>query len=343
MKCIKNILMISDDLGLRQQLYSLLESEGSSIHVSSARDVGMAWELFISEKPEVVMIDIDMQSFDTSILINKLESMSPIFVVGLTRDSELQESLCRTYENEKNRHYYQIPHNDEEVLMFRILVTHQLNQFDKSTKEIALDFMHQQKTRIVKKGDTVIAIGASTGGVEAIEKLLSELTDDVPPILIVQHMPENFIHKMSQRLNRISQLSVKVGEIGDVLRKGYVYIAPGGCHMMVQRNQDVYEIQLTKTQKVCHQMPAVDVLFHSVAKVIQDKSIGVILTGMGSDGALGLKAMHDAGAYTIAQDEATSQVFGMPHAAIMIGAVDESMPINEIGKIILKKVQKVHY
>jgi len=178
---------------------------------------------------------------------------------------------------------------------------------------------------------TVIAIGASTGGTEAIREVLTSLPPNMPGILIVQHIPAGFSLAFAKRLNDLCQLRVKEAADGDRLTAGLVLIAPGNFHMTLGRTGGEYRVTIQDGPRVCYQRPSVDVLFESVAEVAKGDAIGAILTGMGSDGAQGLLKMKQAGARTLAQDEASCVVFGMPREAIRMGAADRVTPLDRVA------------
>jgi two-component system chemotaxis response regulator CheB len=177
---------------------------------------------------------------------------------------------------------------------------------------------------------TVIAIGASTGGTEAIERVLTQMPADSPGIVITQHIPPVFSLAFANRLNQACAMEVKEACDGDVLGPGRALVAPGNLHMLLRRSGGVYRAAIKDGPMVCYQRPSVDVLFTSVAEVGGRDAVGVLLTGMGTDGARGLLRMKLAGARTIAQDEATSVVFGMPREAVRLGAADQVLPLGRI-------------
>jgi two-component system chemotaxis response regulator CheB len=184
--------------------------------------------------------------------------------------------------------------------------------------------------------DKVIALGASTGGVQALTEVISNLPATAPGVLVVQHMPARFTRSFADRLNDSCAIQVKEAEHGDTVIPGRVLLAPGGFHMRMHRSGARYYVEIADGPEVHHQKPSVDVLFQSVAKYAGANAVGAVLTGMGADGAEGLLAMKNAGARTIAQDEATSIVFGMPMEAIKCGAAEKVLPLNEIAKAALQ-------
>ncbi len=185
----------------------------------------------------------------------------------------------------------------------------------------------------------VIAIGASTGGTEAIAQVLAALPVDVPPVLVAQHIPEMFSRSFSDRVDRVSALAVREARDGDVALPGHAYVAPGNRHLTLRRDGVRLVCALTQAEPVNRHRPSVDVLFESVAEATRGKAVGVILTGMGCDGARGLKTMKESGAHTLAQDQATSVVWGMPGSAVELGAVDRVLPLERIADEIVRCVQ----
>lgn len=181
-----------------------------------------------------------------------------------------------------------------------------------------------------------IVVGSSTGGTEAVKVLLSSMPRNAPPILITQHMPASFTRSFVARLSVLCQMRVKQAEHQEKILAGVAYIAPGGSHMLLERIPgSVYRIVLSQEPPVNHHRPSVEVLFSAAARVLGSNAIGVMLTGMGKDGAAAMLKMHRAGAYNFAQDEASCVVFGMPREAIAIGAVDEIVPLDKIAGRVL--------
>ena len=183
---------------------------------------------------------------------------------------------------------------------------------------------------------SVIAVGASTGGTEAIQQFLMAMRPDAPGLVIVQHMPERFTHAFAERCNGLCPVHVREAKDGDLVSPGHALIAPGNLHMRVRRDGRRYRVALENGLPVNGHRPSIDVLFTSTAAAAGENAVGVILTGMGADGARGLSAMKRAGARTLAQDEATCVVFGMPREAIALGAVDHVLPLSELGRVALE-------
>ncbi|MDR2186577.1 MAG: chemotaxis response regulator protein-glutamate methylesterase [Azonexus sp.] len=188
---------------------------------------------------------------------------------------------------------------------------------------------------LARTTDQVIAIGTSTGGTQALEAVLTQLPATALGIVIVQHMPEKFTGMFAQRLNNLCQIEVREAKNGDRVTPGRALIAPGGRHMMLQRSGAQYVVNVADGPLVNRHKPSVDVLFRSVAKFAGANALGIIMTGMGDDGARGMKEMHEAGARTIAQDESSCVVFGMPKEAIKLGGVDQTLPLEQIPAAII--------
>jgi two-component system chemotaxis response regulator CheB len=188
---------------------------------------------------------------------------------------------------------------------------------------------------MVETTEKVVVIGASTGGTEALKTLLEALPPDAPGIVIVQHMPQMFTRAFANRLDGLCQITVKEAEANDTVLRGRALIAPGNHHMLLKRSGARYFVDIKEGPLVCRHRPSVDVLFRSAARYAGKNAVGVLLTGMGDDGARGMLEMKQAGAATIAQDEATSLVFGMPKEAIKLGAADKVLPLAAVGGAIL--------
>lgn len=192
----------------------------------------------------------------------------------------------------------------------------------------------------VASTEKLIVIGASTGGTEAIKEVLTRLPPDAPGVLVTQHMPEAFTRSFAQRLDGLCRIRVKEAEHGERVLPGHAYVAPGHSHLLLRRSGANYVTELSQGPAVNRHRPAVDVLFRSTANAAGQNALGVILTGMGKDGAAGMLEMKRAGAYNIAQDEATCVVYGMPREAVAAGGVDEVLPLREIAGRLLARLGK---
>jgi len=189
---------------------------------------------------------------------------------------------------------------------------------------------------IIETTEKVVVVGASTGGTEALREFLEVLPEDTPGVVIVQHMPEHFTAAFARRLDGLCRVSVKEAADNDTVIRGRVLIAPGNKHTLLKRSGARYYVEVKEGPLVCRHRPSVDVLFRSAARYAGNNAVGVIMTGMGDDGSRGMKEMHDAKAWTIAQDEQTCVVFGMPNEAIKLGGVDVVLPLGKIAPEVLR-------
>ena len=205
-----------------------------------------------------------------------------------------------------------------------------------TTPRLSADAVLPSLTNSIASTEKLIILGASTGGTEAIKEFLTKLPPDCPGILITQHMPEAFTLSFANRLDSLCKISVKEAQHGDRVLPGHAYIAPGHSHLLLKRSGANYVCELNQGPPVNRHRPSVDVLFRSAANCAGKNAIGVILTGMGKDGAIGMLEMKRAGAYNFAQDEATCVVFGMPKEAIATGGVDEVVPLQEMASRVMK-------
>ena len=189
--------------------------------------------------------------------------------------------------------------------------------------------------------EKIIVIGASTGGTEAVRSVLEAMPQDAPGIVVVQHMPQGFTTSFAKRLNGLCKINVKEASDGDSVLRGHALIAPGNNHTLLKRSGARYYVEVKQGPLVSRHRPSVDVLFRSAARYAGSNAVAAILTGMGDDGAAGMKEMHDAGAYTIAQDEKTSVVYGMPAVAVKHGGVDKVLPLQKIAAALLSTEESV--
>ncbi|MDD4952756.1 MAG: chemotaxis protein CheB, partial [Desulfovibrionaceae bacterium] len=185
--------------------------------------------------------------------------------------------------------------------------------------------------------EKVVLVGASTGGTEALRIFLEAMPLDSPAIAIVQHMPENFTAAFANRLNSLCRITVREAKDNDTLLRGQALIAPGNRHMLVKRSGARYHVEVKNGPLVCRHRPSVDVLFRSGSRYVGGNAVGVIMTGMGDDGAMGLRELHEAGAFTIAQDESSCVVFGMPQEAVKLGAADKILPLETIAREVVRR------
>jgi two-component system chemotaxis response regulator CheB len=335
------VLIVDDSAIVRKILNDELSKYPDIEVVGNAMDPYVARDKIIRLHPDVITLDLEMPRMNGLAFLAKLMKYHPLPVVVISsltpRDSEAAmkalelgaiEVICKP---EPGHNMSEISHKLVQAIRAAASaqIPKQQTHLDASPAERALDDFKLQNRR------KVIAIGASTGGTRAIESILRGLPASSPGTLIVQHMPEQFTATFAKRLNQICQMEVREAKDNDPLGPGIALVAPGNQHMLLQQNGDQYRVRVKTGPAVNHQRPSVDVLFQSVAHSAGSHAVGVLLSGMGADGAKGLLAMHEKGAYTLAQDEQTCVVFGMPKEAIRLGAVDRVAPIERIPDAII--------
>jgi two-component system chemotaxis response regulator CheB len=351
-------LIVDDSASVRQTLSSILGSDPEIEVIGTASDPFVAARRIQDEVPDVITLDVEMPHMDGITFLRKLMSQRPVPVVmcsSLTEEGS--ETLMQALEAGAV----------DVILKPRIDAAHflteakvricdavkgaaraRLRRFPgrretdgnpapakKLTADVTLAAPNGGQA-MARTTETVICIGASTGGTESLRVLLEALPADSPPILIVQHMPERFTAAFARRLDGLCQVEIKEAADGDTALRGRVLIAPGDRHMLLQRSGARYYVAVKDGPLVSRHRPSVDVLFRSAARFAGANAVGVIMTGMGDDGARGMLEMKQAGAYTVAQDEATSVVFGMPKEAIARGAVDKILPLDHLAAEILR-------
>lgn len=337
-----NVLVIDDSAVVRQVMTALL---GATMSVTTAADPLIAMSKMETRRPDVIVLDLEMPRMDGLTFLRKLMDESPLPVVVCSSFTEASSELTMRA--------LQLGAVDV-VLKPKVRVGEQLSDSAIALIDTVRAAAQARVGRVRSRTDTsgrqailpvrvagehphVIAIGASTGGTEVLKRLLDAMPADAPPIVIVQHMPERFTAAFARRLNETSAMSVREAAPGDVIQPGTAFIAPGDRHMMlVRQGRDAIGLALLDAPLVNRHRPSVDVLFSSAARTLGGAAAGVLLTGMGRDGARGLLEMRNAGALTIAQDEASSVVFGMPRAAIELGAAAKVLPAESIAAALLR-------
>jgi two-component system chemotaxis response regulator CheB len=342
-----NVLVVDDSAMVRQVMQAIL-GINSRITVRTAADPLIAWAKMQKEPPDVVITDLEMPRMDGLTFIRKIMAEMPTPVVvcsGLAaRGTELalralEEGAVEVIAKPKVgvRDFL----HESAVTLLDAVWSASLAQVrprpmpavPRLTADVVLP--RKGKSRCAGAPNGIIAVGASTGGTEALRVFLTALPTDCPPVVIVQHMPEVFTRAFAERLNRECEIEVEEARDGDRLQTGRALIAPGNRHMLVNRSGEELAVQIIDGPLVSRHRPSVDVLFRSVAISVGSKAIGVIMTGMGDDGAQGLCEMKEAGAATIAQNEASCIVFGMPKEAISRGAVDAVVPLEQLASAAL--------
>jgi len=348
------VLIIDDSALIRQMLTKIIDSAYDLTVVGTAADPYIAREKIKRLNPDILTLDVEMPRMDGLVFLSNLMRLRPmpvLMISALTQKgaditlqaleygaidfiSKPQLDIAQTFDT----------YADEIINKIRTAVRAKIPPYRLPEKALKIvpkysaDVIISQNStrrRHFKTTDKIIAIGASTGGTEAIKMLLTQLPAETPGIVISQHIPPSFSASFASRMDQLSEMSVAEAEDGKVILPGHVYIAPGGCHLLVERNGARYICHLHEGNPVNRHRPSVDVLFRSMAQNVGINAIGLILTGMGDDGARGLKEMHDAGAITIAQDERTSVVWGMPGEAVKQGGVDHILPLHDMPEKIM--------
>ncbi len=338
-------VLIVDDSAIVRKIFSEELSKYPDIQVIGvAPDPYVARERIVNLKPDVITLDIEMPRMDGLTFLKKLMKYYPlptIIVSSLTPQGgkltlEAMDIGAVDVIAKPGTAYSvgdmsaQLAEKIRAASRARIIKRDEATQGSVATAE--------PMRALAQTSNKVIAIGASTGGTEALKKVLTKMPPNSPGIIIVQHMPANFTTAFAARLNDLCQISVKEAEDNDSVSPGTALLAPGNFHMILRRSGARYYVEVKTGPMVHHQRPAVDVLFKSTAKYAGANAIGVILTGMGSDGAEGLLEMKKAGASTLAQDENSCVVFGMPKEAIKLGAADKVVSIDMIASEIINMV-----
>ncbi len=335
MKKIK-VLIVDDSAVVRKVLSRELESIPGITIVGTAPDPYVARGKIVRLKPDVVILDIEMPRMDGITFLHKLMQHYPLPVIVVSSLTEKGSVMAMDAFSAGAVDVVSKPGSAYSVgEMARDLARKIKTAATARVKEIpALQASLPAVTSKALSATTqkLIAIGASTGGTEAIRRVLTRLPRNAPGIVVVQHMPAQFTSSFAQRLDSLCRIRVAEARDGDSVLNGQALIAPGNFHMRLRRSGSRYYVQVVDGPRVHHQKPAVDILFDSVARYAGANALGIILTGMGADGAEGIRLMKEAGAYTIAQDEASCVVYGMPKEAVKTGCIDRSIDLDHIAQ-----------
>ncbi len=333
MRSIK-VLVVDDSLVFRELLIQNLSRDPAITVVAAAKDPYEARDAIIRHKPDVMTLDVELPRMNGIEFLRKLMPQYPLPVVVISALSDKVFDAMNAGAVDfvgkpaiTNRAQLEDFIRNELLVKIKIASTAKIGNIKKKV-HIQQDFSGPA----VAKSNLLVAIGASTGGTEAIFEVVKGFGPDIPGVVIVQHMPPGFTAMYAKRLNDQCRVRVKEAQTGDTVRPGHVLIAPGGDqHMRVVKVNGVYQVECRNGPRVNGHCPSVDVLFESVAKTVKKDAVGIILTGMGGDGAKGLLAMRNAGAKTIGQDESTCIVYGMPKVAYDIGAVEQQVKLQDIA------------
>ncbi len=343
MKKIK--VLIVDDSAIVRKIFAEELSRYPDIEIiGTAPDPFVARDKIVNLQPDVITLDIEMPRMDGLTFLKKLMKYYPVPTIVVS--SLTPKGGTMTLEAldigavdviAKPGGSYSVGDMSSQ-LADKIRAASRVNMSAPTGTTSAERVKSEPMKALTQTSHKVIAIGASTGGTEALKNVLMKLPPNTPGIVIVQHMPANFTTAFADRLNTLCQFHVKEAQDNDTVVPGTCLIAPGNFHMLLRRSGARYYVEVKTGPMVHHQRPAVDVLFKSTAKYAGANAVGVILTGMGADGAEGLKEMKDAGASTIAQDEKSCVVFGMPKEAIKMGGVDKILPLDSIANEIIRMI-----
>ena len=348
------VLIVDDSAVVRRTLEDILSSDPSIEVMGSARDPFIAAERLKKEIPDVITLDVEMPRMDGITFLRKIMSQNPIPVVMCSSLTEKgSETAMKALEFgaveiiEKPRLGTKQFLEESGIMICDAVKAAALAKPKKAKAATTLKVRPKltadavlgkgSSKAMIQTTEKIIVAGASTGGTEALRVFLETLPVNTPGTVIVQHMPENFTSAFANRLNGICSPSIKEAADNDTVIPGRVLIAPGNKHMLLKRSGARYYVEVKDGPLVCRHRPSVDVLFRSAARYAGANAVGVIMTGMGDDGARGMREMKDAGAYTIAQDEKSCVVFGMPNEAIKLGGVDRVLSLDAIAAAVLRQ------
>ena len=340
------VLVVDDSILFRTKLRISLSEDNTINVVGSAMDPEDALRKIEQLKPDVITMDVEMPKMNGIEFLKRLMPQKPIPVIVVTSlPMNALDALEAGAVDFVNKPQAGVPGAVDEFLLNlrnKVKMAAQAKVRRPSAMEtVSKPSLVQRMTPVLHvSSETIIAIGASTGGTEAIIEVVKSLPESTPGIVIVQHMPPNFTNLYAQRLNRICKMRVKEAQDMDRVAQGQILIAAGGYHMSLKKDGKGYYVRSLQGERVSGHCPSVDVLFDSVADTAGSKAIGVILTGMGADGAKGITKLRRTGAYTIGQDRESCVVYGMPMEAYKMGGVAKQLSLDQIGDEILYKLSK---
>jgi two-component system, chemotaxis family, protein-glutamate methylesterase/glutaminase len=349
------VLVVDDSAIVRKLLTDAISSDPELEVVGTAPDPYIARDKILALKPDVLTLDVEMPRMDGLTFLKKVMQYRPIPVIII---SSLGQASCQVALDALRLGAVEVlakpggPYSVGELRhnlasKIRAAAVAKLRQTKVSVepaKPHPVVETHRHEPSVVSSSfdpSAVIALGASTGGTEALKEVLMHLPANSPGIVITQHIPPVFSRAFASRLNEICPMEVKEACDGDIVAPGRALVAPGNFHMLLRKSADGYRVQVKDGPQVCYQRPSVDVMFSSVADIAGSSTVAAILTGMGADGAQGILKLKRAGAKTIAQDEASCVVFGMPREAIRTGAVDRVVPLQHVAGAILKELHSL--
>ena len=345
-----SVLIVDNSATLRSVFSSIVRADPGLTLFGTAANQIIAVAKMKNGFPDVILLDLELPNRDGLAFLKKIMTQRPLPVVVCSSDTEAGSQDALKALDLGAADVLAKPQLDTQVARaeaavrisdaLRTAITGRQNEkarkppslFTPGEKHTADVILPAQPPKMVPQTQPIVAIGASTGGTEALREVLTALSDRAPAIAIVQPMSENFTRAFADRLNSLCQIEVREAKNGDVMTAGTAWIAPGNHHLMVRRSGTSYRIEVVQGACVSRHRPSVDVLFRSVAQAAGANALGIIMTGMGDDGAAGMAEMHASGARTLAQDEASSVVWGMPREAVQAGGVTRVLPLSQIFK-----------
>ncbi|GGF77058.1 protein-glutamate methylesterase/protein-glutamine glutaminase [Alteromonas lipolytica] len=329
-----SVLVVDDSALIRSLMTQIISAHPELTLVGTAPDAFVAKDMVKRFNPDVITLDIEMPRVDGLTFLDRLMKAKPTPVVMISTLTEKGADATMLALELGAIDFIPKPKIDVQAkfMAFQQLVTTKILEAARAKVKKRVADAEVTKTQLSYSGtELIVGIGASTGGTEAIKELLVRLPASFPAVVMTQHMPPGFTTSFAKRLNGLCALTVKEAKHNERLLPGHAYLAPGDQHLSVIKYGADYRLQLSDHGRVSGHKPSVDVLFNSLAEQVGHNAFGVILTGMGKDGADGMRAMHDKGAVTFAQDEASCVVYGMPKEAVRRGGVDKSLPIPDIA------------
>ncbi len=354
------VLIVDDSAVIRKVLKEILSSDESIEVIGTAPDPVVAVKKMSQQAPDVLTLDIEMPRMDGISFLKKIMSQHPLPVIICSSFAEQGSDIFNKAIEYGATDIILKPqlNTDEKIAEAKIQICDAVKAAalikpeqlvktppskrkkrngEYNTADVILD--RAILGAVSKATENIVMIGASTGGTQALTSLLSVLPNDAPGIVVVQHMPKGFTYTFAQRLNSLCKIKVKEASDGDLIEQGVALIAQGDSHILCKQKGNKYYVEIKSGPLVSRHRPSVDVLFRSAARFAGKNALGVIMTGMGNDGAKGMKEMHELGSKTIAQDEQTSIVFGMPKEAIQLGGVDFILPLDKISSKFLSLIK----
>lgn len=347
------VLIVDDSALIRKLLNELINSQPDMEAIGSAPDPLVAREMIREMNPDVLTLDVEMPKMDGLDFLEKLMRLRPMPVVMVSTLTEKGSDVTFRALELGAVDFVSKPkidiatglqeYGNEIANKIRIARSARLKRHAPipATESATADAVLPAVLNRIASTEKLIIVGASTGGTEAIKEFLIRMPPDSPGILITQHMPEGFTKSFANRLDSLCKITVVEAQGGERVLPGHAFIAPGHSHLLLKRSGANYMTELNQGELVSRHRPSVDVLFRSAANYAGKNAVGVILTGMGKDGAAGMLEMHKAGAYNFAQDEASCVVFGMPKEAIATGGVNEVVPLKDMARCVLSKVSSM--